>query len=492
MKKYIFFLVGAFLATGCSKNVSFDNQSLNNVVKINVTGERAFTKGVYNSSTGVFDWANGDQIGVYFTKGSLGNVAFNWTGGTVFESSVSISESDHYGKVAYYPYNGDANNSVTDDGTNYSGSTLYIHLKPTIEYNSSIMPLPLVANLGEDEDPTTIELKQVGAGVQVKLNNVPEEADKVTLTIDGKDITGWFEYDPAMIDSQYLGDGVVQVQDNAEKGSSVSYTFNHSNAEDMVFTFPIPAVSAPTIKVDLYVDDVIIATKKSGTLNDIQRGHILPMKALNVQDYAFYMVGDFNDWNLSEGRKQLTKVGKWQYGTVLNRFKLCFENTASDWSEVYGMNENNWFNSKIVRGSTGQNFPPEQNPTNVVYSILINGSNYYLIWQGAAQDAATYNDLYLVGSKIGWDSTDYPLTRDSDYPHIWTISHSFSQYETFKIRGTYIPDNAVSWFGFNNQDSYIEYVSEDGDDSNLKVNQSGTYVIILNDITRRFNIIKTD
>ena len=491
MKKLFVIFVIAASVIGCTKESNNTLVEKRQPLKITVNCEQASTKGTYDSNTGSFSWAEGDQIGVFFSTGSKGNVPFDWSAGNEFTYSEDLDENDHYGKVVFYPYNGGANNNVSEDGTNYNGSKLYIHLKKSIEYNSNIVPLPLVANLGDETDPTTVELKQVGAGLQVTLNNVPKEANKVTLTMSGKDITGWFEYDPTELETSYLGDGQVTLQDNSEKGSSVSYTFSHSASENMKFTFPIPAVEAPTVQVDLFVDDVLIATKTSGTLDDIDRGHILPMKAFGIQDYRFYMVGAFNSWNLSTNRKQLSKVGDWQYATVKGQFKLCFNTTASDWSETYGQNGDTWRGESLVRGTSGENFGGEK-----VSTIYIKGATYYVVYDDDADGAATYNEMGLVGSEIGWDyDSKYALTNeDASFPHVWTITKAFVKDETFKVRGKKTgaeTHDSDTWWGYYVTDSYYEgATSTGGPGDNLKITEAGTYKITLNDITGRYIIVK--
>lgn len=329
MKKvfYVLFAVSMIAAISCNKEIvnnSVEDQPENNteVVSpvlsyptIGVSAEGT-TKAALDNSLNLI-WKTGDKIGVRVYKGTtyIGtdsgsgyeakDIDWNLSSGQetpsgIFSSSEALDKWHHWSYAAFYP----ANEGKGDSGNNVGGdSNVYIRYQTSYDgYVSGTSLMPMVANLnvdGLEGRPEKISLKHVGGSVIITLDNVPAEANKITLTVN-QNITGWGCVNPANagtaeITSASLTDGGKTVTLNFAEGAAVR--------DGMVFNFPVPTLVAPTITINLYRDNTLLWTKSTASAQaDITRAGCLQMPTLIVPDMNYYSIYILDDtgWSGSD------------------------------------------------------------------------------------------------------------------------------------------------------------------------------------------------
>lgn len=381
MKKSLYLIAAAAIAlfTSCAKqemDVPQENSTDKYDVLIKVRADSPQTKGSYDGTTGQFKWAAGDQIGVHAWM--TNNRDNNWpqpldltAGEGEVEGTFGINNFDEktYGTVAFYPWNG----YKDQGGTHLWNGNLYVRLRPEISYlNGSGNPqqmLPLAAAI-EDGQTDNIQFKHLGSGIMVTIKDVPAKANKVSLTLPGKGITGEFSVSLADITA---GTATITAT-NAGENDTVSITFNTaSDKRDMSFVFPIPTLSLSGLTIGLYNSDMLMWSKSASAASatTLSKGDVLSMpeftvpasKTINVGIIS-YLLNDsgFNPDNCKvhywgglngEGDASLTKTEKTEQKAVgssywdnnLQTFTMFKAEVPVDITgfKVYDATNNRWF-----------------------------------------------------------------------------------------------------------------------------------------------------
>ena len=264
-----------------------------NQISLKAKVEDYTSKGTYDAN-GKFTWAEGDQIGVYMWKGddkwteplTLQSVNSTATE-AVFGSSRQSSEYDGWGTFAYYPWNGW--NNTTDYGTNAgesNGSHIYFHLKYENSYPNHLIPLAAKISNNTTEG---IEFKQIAAGIKVTLKNVPAKASKVSLTIPGKKIEGWFGIAVDNIGT----DSLVAEDSNSNNTIFITFSEASSTRDEMSFVFPVPTMSFQAMTIGLYNGNNLIWSKSANAsaATTLSKGTVLSMPNLTVPSTKTISVG---------------------------------------------------------------------------------------------------------------------------------------------------------------------------------------------------------
>ena len=123
---------------------------------------------------------------------------------------------------------------------------------------------------------SNIAFKQIAAGVKVKVSNIPSWANKVSLTIPGKNIAGWFSIDP-----DDIGTSGITYEDHGEETVSITFTASGSITE-RTFIFPVPPTEIPGITLSLYEDDDVIWSRTTPAQPSLSVGDVLKLKDISA------------------------------------------------------------------------------------------------------------------------------------------------------------------------------------------------------------------
>ena len=252
------------------------------------------TKATINASKQI-EWAAGDMIGVRLYKGSAITGTDGGSGYGAWDATFTLdaadagktngsftcpSPTDEWLKAyaAWYPRYEDA------DQTNIGGDAkLYFYLRSWYDsYTSGTSLMPMMADMsGWSESNTDISFKHVGAGVRVTLKDVPGAANQASLTVNGKNIAGWYTVeDPTTA-------GIATISAGDGTNSTVYLKFATASAKrDMTFIFPLPTVDlSGGIEIKLYydTDHKEFWSRKASTVPvALGRGEVLDMPDITV------------------------------------------------------------------------------------------------------------------------------------------------------------------------------------------------------------------
>lgn len=308
MKQYLILSACLLAALACSKEQSNGTENAQPAVvpMITATIESQVTK-LYLGDKDASDnyeikWSEGDQIGVRVYSGEdyISGSNMSWT---LKEQSKDLIEgcfkpdgditNKNFSYAAYFPMESYSN--IGGDGKYY-----YQYKDSYDSYTPGRFISPLIANMNEDlggvdRQAHYISLKHVGATVKITLNNVPAEANKIKLTIDNNNISGaWANIEPSNAGSNPSFGGT---------GHTVALNFDAGSVvrNGLVFYFPVPALTTPSIKIELCKEDDVIWTKTSSKNQaSVSRGEVLVMPALNVPNTAtVYILDEVTSWGNS-------------------------------------------------------------------------------------------------------------------------------------------------------------------------------------------------
>lgn len=288
--------------------------------------ENAITKGTFDSK-GAFKWTAGDEIVAYRVKVE-GENTYKWyepmslvSGGCTGEGTFRAFNGDQaadkmFSVVAFYPRFGTGANYSTTDYTNYSESqnNLYFHLLPEMAYSEGMHPMPLATAIAEpqagDKD-LKVQFSQVGAGVKVSLSNVPAKANKISLTVADKKITGWFS---VSVPSIGTNNGFITNSSQGD-GSTVTYTFDTASAaRNMEFVFPMPTTELPSLELNLYIKGESLPVWSVTTPEQpaLRRGYLLDMPKLALAEpYYVYLLDESKYYKMYVFGNEGKIFGEW-------------------------------------------------------------------------------------------------------------------------------------------------------------------------------------
>jgi len=309
MKKSFYIVAFATLALLSCTEEADPVVELNDVVNAEVKNEaftfKAYledgtTRGDITVSNGL-TWATGDQIGIYvpgwrenqpFTlvgEGGSTNGVFSWDNQT--ESNTFAENA----AAAFYPWQG-----TGSEVNNVYDGTMYFKLPASyLGYTSGKMLTPLIASLANSSD--NIRFKHAGAAVKVTINNLPAGAHSIGMYVDGQQISGDFQINPAN-----AGTDALSLSGDANNHVWLNYTNNSENK--WTFIFPVPALTKPKLSFQIYdVNDVLVWSKNlKAQSSDLGRADILVMPALSIEPYSkfdtkssWYVRGTCNGWDIT-------------------------------------------------------------------------------------------------------------------------------------------------------------------------------------------------
>lgn len=287
----------ALLLAGCAKEMDSPVKETPlgmKTVTLKASYDADLTKTTYEGDK-TLSWTAGDKIGVGVTvDGQIQTVAFELTDGAGTPSGTFTGEIPENGEVmgtAFYPWNGEQSNDAATGGSNVGGDgDIYFHLFPETAWTEDSAPLLLAAQF---EDPNAIVFKQAAGAMKVTLKEVPADADKLVLTVGGKEISGWFALDPAN-----AGTDAITTANSGTGTSQLAYTFATADADrDMTFYFPLPAIELPSFNIELFAGNASLWSMASTKSRTITRGKILRMPELTVEvaSRTYYLVGFIGD-----------------------------------------------------------------------------------------------------------------------------------------------------------------------------------------------------
>lgn len=311
MKKIVLFTaIFASLLASCTKenaNTALINSSESNINKSAIvigaaTENISDVKSTYNSSWEV-SWEETDKIGLVVSNSTNSwytNQECTTTGsGTnvTFTSTISYNEVDKWNIAAFYPWNGsgsDVNNWYSSDDNAYNG-VMYFKLPSSYSgYTSGKNNMPMLANLtGENIHPANMSFKHVGAGVHVKITDLPKGAHSIGLEVDGVQLWGNFNSISA---SGAGSSSLVGSGNSADNADQVWLNFTTLAADgSWDFIFPVPPLTTPTLSFKVYdKNDVCIWSRTATNQTSVGRAEILDMPELSIASslYVVYIKDD--------------------------------------------------------------------------------------------------------------------------------------------------------------------------------------------------------
>lgn len=298
MKKSLIIVAFATLfVASCQKEADLSSQNSSNqtpVFRASIEPLTLDTKAAINNSNQL-EWATDDKIGIYFPSWGDKNQSFTLSGGEgtsigTFTRDASGDYDPSDAAYAYFPWQGTA----YGDNNIYEG-TMYFKLKDWYDgyTTSGKMLTPLVASISSSED---IAFKHVGAAVKLTVNNLVSGGYKAKMTVYNTQITGDFKMDPANAGSEAI---VLNGTENTDKNYITLNTWKGSGAFSWVF--PVPTLSKPKLKFEITDENGVPAWSKSlkAQANDLDRGDILVMPAIDVTPYAKFVQDDACEWSFS-------------------------------------------------------------------------------------------------------------------------------------------------------------------------------------------------
>lgn len=457
MKKAIFLVAVATIALlSCQKeNETTGNLTDNNRITFKASIE-AFsdeTKATLGSENALV-WKGGDindtdnqpdRIGIYVNDASWEqkNQPFHLNSTTDVEEGEFVYDYDGgnftntNATAAFFPWEG-----TGSDKNNVYDGVAYFKLRDAYwSYDNNKMLTPLVAPITYTNNAVNqpIKFKHAGAAVKLTLNNLPSGTYKVKMSVDGKQITGGFHVNPANAGSEALA---LDEAEDVTKNTVTLNTWKSSGAFNWIF--PVPELTKPKLAFEILDENGIPIWSRSlkAQKNDVKRGEILAMPALDITPYAKF-VQDNTTWtfsgniNGSSWKDNVPMVTDGKYWILSgftfkegDEFKIRKDNK---WDEAYP--SSNWVITAAYAGTKDIIFDKDD-PTNIRVvdhkcpyptvvlptSISIDGS--FDDWDAVA-GATSGNHTVKVAS----DATNiyFYSHRDADtrYPEIWGADQAY-------------------------------------------------------------------
>ena len=372
MKKVLFAIaVGALLVAACNKELENNSDSSDSsyaVIRVNseeydLVDEGGKTKATINTSDQI-QWAEGDKLGVRLYKGEAITGNDSGSGYGAWDATFTLKESDagktigsfdcptatdQYLKAyaAWFPRYEDT------DKTNIGGDAkLYFYLRSWYDgYTDGACLMPMVADMSSwSESNTDISLKHVGAGVRVTLKDVPAVANQASLTVNGKNITGWYTVD----NPSQAGTATITATDGTDNSTVYLKFAESSDKRDMTFIFPLPTVDlSGGITIKLYYDTdhkEFWSRSASNVPVVLGRGEVLDMPDITVpvtpEEAAapIWIDGKISDWskasNVTTYSTTSDRIVEWKYTTdsdniyflyKINKSKITTSSSSFNW-----------------------------------------------------------------------------------------------------------------------------------------------------------------
>ncbi len=285
--------IAGLLFVSCNK---IDSPKSDEPVTISATVETAQTKADLNGSYQTI-WDDSDEIIVYFSEWDDNRYQTFKCNNEVPSSTATFEWVNPGGwymrwdqaKYAFYPKSSSEKQKIGDDGNFY-------YELPTdyYGYESGKSYIPLVANLGNVDNPT-IKFKYVGGAVKISLADIPASANKVQFSMGGNFLTGFHHVASTNIGG--VNPGGLSPNEGVIKDTLITLNFEKgTSTRSMDFIFPVPPVTVPkpvTVKLFTGTTQIWSVTSKKNQ-GPIERAQILVMPELTVPTTKTITVGIVN------------------------------------------------------------------------------------------------------------------------------------------------------------------------------------------------------
>ena len=282
MKK-TFLAITAFAAVlaGCSKEIETTNTEIiipeGEVVTLRASVPETDTK-VTSDNVGAFKWQASDKITVLNTSGT----AYEFTaaaGGT----SVDFSSDTFTGTLsteAMYPAS-----------SNHAAGKFY--LEPSFTWSSDAAMMPMLGTVNTSDE--TASFKSAGAVLKLICFNVDDDARKLVVTSDTKQIVGLFT--PSGTPK------VIATADKSESNNILTINFAAGHASNMVFYIPLPTGNVGTLTF-AFKDgsDTPIFEKTTKAAVTLTRNQLVLVPALNCDPTIVLWRETFTNYSTSPAK----------------------------------------------------------------------------------------------------------------------------------------------------------------------------------------------
>lgn len=307
MKKSLFIVaIATLFIASCQKENEPAAQNAENKplsFKASIEQLEEPVKGTINASNQLV-WAKNDLIGIYFPDWGDKNQPFKLNdsdaGNTVGEFTIATAAdpSGATATCAYYPWWDTESGSTaypSSSQTNVWEGIVYFKLKSEYwGYSDGKMLTPLVAPITSSSD--NISFKHAGAAVKLTVNNLVSGTYHTTMTVAGKQITGGFHVNPANAGTEALA---LDAAEDASQNHVTLHTWKSNGA--FTWIFPVPELTKPKLQFEITDNNGVPVWSKNlkAQANDLGRGDLLVMPAIDVTPYAKFAQDDACTWSFS-------------------------------------------------------------------------------------------------------------------------------------------------------------------------------------------------
>lgn len=342
MKKMFYFVaVATFALISCQQ----DEEPVNGVVKnepitFKASIENLGTRANMNSSN-YLEWAQNDKIGIYVNNDNVWkNQSFTLSGNAGSATGVFACDDQDLtilnATAAFFPWNCPEDGTISDYNNVYNG-TMYFKLPGFYDnYSSGKMLTPLVASL--ENGSSEISFKHAGAAVKVTINNLPAGAHSIGMTVDGQQIWGNYQINPADAGTAAMA---ASGTDNTRNAVWLNYTNNSQSA--WTFIFPVPTLTTPKLSFKIYDKNNVLVWSKNlkAQSSDLSRAYTLIMPAIDITPYEKFTTdehwnirGTFNSWG--QTFMKFDGDDSWVAKNITFQEAGEFKISWNDWGDSYG------------------------------------------------------------------------------------------------------------------------------------------------------------
>lgn len=425
-------------------------------------------------------WAKNDLIGIYFPDWEDKNQPFKLNdsdaGNTVGEFTIATAAnpSGATATCAYYPWWDTESGSTaypSSSQTNVWEGIVYFKLKSEYYgYSDKKMLTPLVAPITSSSD--NISFKHAGAAVKLTVNNLVSGTYHTTMTVAGKQITGGFHVNPANAGTDALA---LDVAEDASQNHVTLHAWKSSGA--FTWIFPVPELSKPKLKFEITDENGVPVWSKSlkAQANDLGRGDLLVMPAIDVTPYANFVQDDACTWsfsgNINGGTWQddIPMVSDGKYWILAGfTFKEGDEfriRKDKKWDEAYPEGSgNNWVFTSSNAGAKDIIFNSETHEIKVVsHKFPYPEVDLSSMASTVTMDGNMEDWTYITG--LTSDSTgtsrirSWKFTSDSNNLYFYFVlrKNRMSTAATFKIAFDWDGSGALTVDDFTNVDASVVF-----------------------------------
>lgn len=421
-------------------------------------------KGIISADNGLA-WSENDLIGIYFPDWGDKNQPFRLDAADAgqtqgsFTIATGADPSGASATAAYFPWWDTEGLSATypsSSQTNVYDGIVYFKMKSDYYgYSDGRMLTPLVAPIASSSDH--ISFKHAGAAVKVTTNGLVSGTYHAKMSVTGKQITGDFHVNPANAGTDALA---LDAAEDATQNHVTLHAWKSSGA--FTWIFPVPELTKPKLQFEITDNNGVTVWSKNlkAQTNDLGRGDILVMPALDITPYAKFTQDAACEWSFSgningsawQDDVQMMKDGKFWIlaGCTFaagDEFKIR-KNKA--WDEAYP--SSNWAFTAANAGSKDIIFNSETHEIQVVahsfpypepdFSYMSSSSSIAI--DGDMTDWAFINSLASTGTsrirswKFTSDSSNlyfYFVLRKNKMRTAYNLTIGFSWDDTGSLSG---------------------------------------------------------